>query len=84
MYKPIPFVKAEVTQNIRAEMVRVGLTNKQVAVETGKSTSLVSKNLRGIVRTPNIREYICNATHMTEEDLWGFIPEQEEKKRASG
>jgi hypothetical protein len=84
MYKPIPFVEPEVTQNIRAEMVRVGLTNTRVAQKTGKSPSLVSKNLRGIVRTPKIREYICNATNMTEEKLWGAqAPAVEEKKRAS-
>lgn len=85
MYKPIPFVEPEVTQHIRAEMVRVGLTNIHVADETGKSPSLVSKNLRGIVRTPEIRKYICDATGMTEDELWGYAAQDvEEKKRASG
>ena len=84
MYKPITQVETQVTQNIRAEMIRAGLTSVEVANRVGKSPALVWKNLRGFTRTPEIREIICTKVGKTEEELWGELPRENEKKRAAG
>jgi len=84
MYKPIPQVETQVTQNIRAEMIRAGLKSIDVANRVGKSPALVWKNLRGFVRTPEIREIICSEIGKTEQELWGSLPPENEKKRAAG
>ena len=87
MYKEINIksLPPEVSQNIRAEMVRVGLTNKAVADIAGKDPTCVSRNIRGIQNTPEIRRIICEKTGKTEAELWGIAPDpiMEEKKRVS-
>lgn len=86
MYEPINIssIPADATRNIRAEMMRAGITNVMVAEKAGKHPSLVSKNLRGLVRTPEIRDVICEATGMTESELWPQSEDIIEKKRQAG
>ena len=84
MYKKpsIQSLPPEITQNIRAELMRAGRTLKSIAEEASVSPGAVTQNIRGMIRTPAVRQAICNATGFTEAELWQ--PEDiQEKKRAS-
>ena len=86
MYKDINItsIDKQITRNIRAEMVRSGVTNLEIADATGKSPTLVSMNLRGTANTRDIREEICKRLGKSEAELWADppAPEQDEKRQA--